>query len=632
MNNTHLKKLLTIFLSLMLSVSMLPAGVFAEAANGSEEQDPMVVETVDQESDQEEAPVPEQPMDVGEDSNNTVDVVDEAEKDTGAGPSYDFEMNGEKWVISGDASADTEDEKTWDAMFADSEFTDNWAEDLVMVARSQVGYKESKKNFAVSENNDRKGYTRYGAWAGEPYADWSPLFVSFCLNYANVDMPYYKEGFDKWITDLEKEEMFADADGYAPRSGDLVFFDNDKDGDVDAAGIVESYDEEKGVIEVIEGDYEDEVAERKVKTSDPTIAGYGILPENPDASDKEEPKQEENANRSLKKGEPTRGDGDDYPPDYDPNSPASVYGYERWGPNADPKDPRIIFKIVPKDGLPDEALAGETLSYEFDYTFKEIPNKGFNGYAKEMPLYDGYSENKITLELPAGLLLVGNASPQGVTNNPDDLDPTVPHTYTFTLPDAASNSPGTFTFDVYVCNNATVNSIAKYPPFTATLHTEFNVLDYTDGNERPVGHYIQEVVATSDAIETSTPDRWGVVKSVKENYPKLEGNKAIFAWDVQVGLIDAESGKLITDISKYNRYGRDAIDSIELTDTLGTVLKKTAADTGTTLSGGTLTISKGDASQPFTSGSKINLTGDLALDVSDKDNASLYASRIYPAF
>ncbi|MBR3376765.1 MAG: hypothetical protein IKG44_03685 [Mogibacterium sp.] len=620
MNNTHLKKLLTIFLSLMLSVSMLPAGVFAEAANGSEEQDPMVVETVDQESDQEEAPVPEQPMDVDEDSNNTVDVVDEAEKDTGAGPSYDFEMNGEKWVIQGDASANTEDEKTWDAMFADSEFTDNWAEDLVMVARSQVGYKESKKNFAVSENNDRKGYTRYGAWAGEPYADWSPLFVSFCLNYANVDMPYYKEGFDKWITDLEKEEMFADADGYAPRSGDLVFFDNDKDGDVDAAGIVESYDEEKGVIEVIEGDYEDEVAEREVKTSDPTIAGYGILPENPDASDKEEPKQEENANRSLKKGEPTRGEGDDYPPDYDPNSPASVYGYQRWGPNADPKDPRIIFKIVPKDGLPDEALAGETLSYEFDYTFKEIPNKGFNGYAKEMPLYDGYSENKITLELPAGLLLVGNASPQGVTNNPDDLDPTVPHTYTFTLPDAASNSPGTFTFDVYVCNNATVNSIAKYPPFTATLHTEFNVLDYTDGNERPVGHYIQEVVATSDAIETSTPDQWGVVKSVKENYPKLEGNKAIFAWDVQVGLIDAESGKLITDISKYNRYGRDAIDSIELTDTLGTVLKKTAADTGTTLSGGTLTISKGDASQPFTSGSKINLTGDLALDVSDKDN------------
>ena len=145
MNNTHLKKLLTIFLSLMLSVSMLPAGVFAEAANGSEEQEPVVTETVDQETDLEEAPAPEQPTDIVEDSSNTVDVVDEAEKDTGAGPSYDFEMNGEKWVIQGDASADTEDEKTWDAMFADSEFTDNWAEDLVMVAKSQVGYKESKK-------------------------------------------------------------------------------------------------------------------------------------------------------------------------------------------------------------------------------------------------------------------------------------------------------------------------------------------------------------------------------------------------------------------------------------------------------------------------------------------------------
>ena len=614
MNNTHLKKLLTIFLSLMLSVSMLPAGVFAEAANGSEEQDPMVVETVDQESDQEEAPVPEQPMDVGEDSNNTVDVVDEAEKDTGAGPSYDFEMNGEKWVIQGNASANTEDEKTWDAMFADSEFTDNWAEDLVMVARSQVGYKESKKNFAVSENNDRKGYTRYGAWAGEPYADWSPLFVSFCLNYANVDMPYYKEGFDKWITDLEKEKMFADADGYAPRSGDLVFFDNDKDGDVDAAGIVESYDEEKGVIEVIEGDYEDEVAERKVKTSDPTIAGYGILPENPKAST-EENAEEPQAQRSLNAKGQTR---DGKPEGYDENSPASVYGYERFG-NPD-NDPRISVEIVKSDDFPETIKAGDTLNYTIRYSYEAIPEINF-GYPKGMPLYDKYKNNKAIIELPAGLLLESEGTGLGASSDPAGWDPSVPHKYTISLPDVTAGAQKDFSIVVYVCNNGTDKAVSTYASPKVTLHTEFDIVDYTGGNERFVGHYTQDVDDDVASITTVTTDRWGVQKSKAEGYPKLsnDGTKAIFAWEVKVGLID-NNGNLITDISRYREHGRDTLDHINLKDTLSTELVIGEGGTST-LDSGTLKISKGNGTpQEFDSGSDIALTGDLALDVAEGED------------
>ena len=79
MNNTHLKRLFTIFLSLMLSVSMLPAGVFAEAVNGSEEQDQVVTEEVDQNTDQTETPAPEQPADVNKGSSEPADAVEKSE-------------------------------------------------------------------------------------------------------------------------------------------------------------------------------------------------------------------------------------------------------------------------------------------------------------------------------------------------------------------------------------------------------------------------------------------------------------------------------------------------------------------------------------------------------------------------
>ena len=53
-----------------------------------------------------------------------------------------------------------------------------------------------------------------------------------------------------------------------------------------------------------------------------------------------------------------------------------------------------------------------------------------------------------------------------------------------------------------------------------TFHTEFDVIDYTGGKETKVGHYKQEVSDTSAPIVTSTPDRWGVEKSIKDGYPK----------------------------------------------------------------------------------------------------------------
>ena len=86
-----------------------------------------------------------------------------------------------------DVSADVETQLDWQSMFDDYPYTGNLQNDLVGIARTQVGYQESTRNFEVGDDGVRRGYTRYGAWYGAPYTDWSAIFVSFCLHYAGAD-------------------------------------------------------------------------------------------------------------------------------------------------------------------------------------------------------------------------------------------------------------------------------------------------------------------------------------------------------------------------------------------------------------------------------------------------------------
>ncbi|MBP5781864.1 MAG: hypothetical protein J6X34_11620, partial [Clostridia bacterium] len=316
---------------------------------------------------------------------------------------------------------------------------------------------------------------------------------------------------------------------------------------------------------------------------------------------------------------PVRAGDEGYPDGYDPDSQASVYAYNRWGSGG---DPRISTSIVGSENNPSSPLAGDTLNYVLKYTYFEIPEINF-GYPKAMPIYDFYKNNSLTLVLPAGLLLKGQESPKGYSASPDDQDPTVPHTYTFPLADVDSNDPQQFSISVYVCNNGTDQSVATYDPMSLTFHTEFDVIDYTGGKETKVGHYKQEVSDTSDPIVTSTPDRWGVEKSIKDGYPKFTDNntKAVFSWEVKVGLLDND-GNLITDVSLYNRPGRDAVESIWLKDTFSTLLSKDDSSPY-----GTITITKGSNSrQWYTTGTEIELElkDGLALDVSaDADKVSI---------
>ena len=90
-----------------------------------------------------------------------------------------------------DPDADVEMLLDWQQIFADYPYTGQLDKDLVDIAKTQVGYTESERNFQVDNTGVRHGYTRYGAWYGAPYNDWSALFVAFCLHFAGADPAEY---------------------------------------------------------------------------------------------------------------------------------------------------------------------------------------------------------------------------------------------------------------------------------------------------------------------------------------------------------------------------------------------------------------------------------------------------------
>ncbi|MCD8023439.1 MAG: leucine-rich repeat protein [Lachnospiraceae bacterium] len=184
-----------------------------------------------------------------------------------------------------DETADVETADEWEDTLP-TELTGVWADDVVAVAKSQVGYTESTANFTLDDDGEtRRGYTRYGAWAGNKYGDWDAMFASFCLHYAGISKNEFPEatGAYSWSVTLKEEGLYESAKDYTPVAGDLVFFDTDDNGKIDSVGIVIEVKEDSDKMTVIEGDYAkdtddtDAVCKNKYAISDSTVIGYGTV-------------------------------------------------------------------------------------------------------------------------------------------------------------------------------------------------------------------------------------------------------------------------------------------------------------------------------------------------------------------
>ena len=167
-------------------------------------------------------------------------------------------------------NADVETSLDWDGMFAAYPYTGELRKDLVGIAKTQVGYTESQLNFEVNDSGVRQGYTRYGAWYGAPYNEWSAMFVSFCLNYARADSYQYpaSSGASAMAELWKKYDKFAPVGEHIPQSGDLVFFNNNTVGIVAEIG--------NATFTVIRGDQQDAVVSSVLAVNDGSIIGWGL--------------------------------------------------------------------------------------------------------------------------------------------------------------------------------------------------------------------------------------------------------------------------------------------------------------------------------------------------------------------
>ena len=224
-----------------------------------------------------------------------------------------------------DPLADVEDEETWSAK-TNVSLTGAWADDLTAVAKSQLGYQQSERNFKLDDEDQTtvRHYTRYGAWYGNAYGAWDVMFLSYCLNYANVPQTTVPQraGVQALRSDLRGSEWLKAAAEVELVPGDIVFYnsittetvaveedapqimDDSADADIallslepvaaepqteertvstETVGIVSDVDADTGTLTVISGDVDGKVAEVSLRADEITdvidLAAAGKAPE-----------------------------------------------------------------------------------------------------------------------------------------------------------------------------------------------------------------------------------------------------------------------------------------------------------------------------------------------------------------
>ena len=211
-----------------------------------------------------------------------------------------------------DPLADVEDEETWSAK-TNVVLTGAWADDLTAVAKSQLGYQQSERNFQLDDEDQTtvRHYTRYGAWYGNAYGAWDVMFLSYCLNYADVPQTTVPQraGVQALRSDLRGSEWLKAAAEVELVPGDIVFYnsittetvaveedapqimDDSADADIallslepaaaepqteertvstETVGIVSDADADTGNLTVISGDVDGKVAEVSLRADEIT--------------------------------------------------------------------------------------------------------------------------------------------------------------------------------------------------------------------------------------------------------------------------------------------------------------------------------------------------------------------------
>ena len=128
-----------------------------------------------------------------------------------------------------DTSADVETPEEWQAANAEAVMTGNWDEDLLSVAKTQLGYEQSEKNFEIdpADGVTLRYYSRYGQSYGNPYGEWDVMFLSYCLKYAGIPqsaIPQEASVLALRSSMSDMDWLLDNEDGSAADVGDIVIY------------------------------------------------------------------------------------------------------------------------------------------------------------------------------------------------------------------------------------------------------------------------------------------------------------------------------------------------------------------------------------------------------------------------
>ena len=174
----------------------------------------------------------------------------------------------------------------------------DYVEHLLQVASEEVGYTEDH------------GRTKYGAWAGDPAAQWCAEFQCWCVDQVDQRWgtsllrnvyPYYtssntgrswfiragrcvvrKGKVEGWGYEwLKGQNSFLGSGDYIPQPGDWVFFNWNGGSDTEHVALVEYCTRNTGsgkvLVHVIEGNKPVAVARDVYELNDHSILGYGTV-------------------------------------------------------------------------------------------------------------------------------------------------------------------------------------------------------------------------------------------------------------------------------------------------------------------------------------------------------------------
>lgn len=127
-----------------------------------------------------------------------------------------------------DTSADLETPEEWQAANAEAVITGEWNEDLLSVAKTQLGYEQSEKNFEIdpADGVTLRYYSRYGQSYGNAYGEWDVMFLAYCLKYAEIPQSAIPQEASVLAlrSSMSGMDWLLQEDGSAAQPGDIVIY------------------------------------------------------------------------------------------------------------------------------------------------------------------------------------------------------------------------------------------------------------------------------------------------------------------------------------------------------------------------------------------------------------------------